>query len=146
MDGSGLYLCAFVYVQRFAFCCITTYYISNCGNIRLYSLEEVQCINATRCAHVHTDKYLENLNKVAAECETHNIKLLFVAMCFPSYNKIKTLSHEYDFVIPSFGIHPWRADRYSSNLISLDKYLAESKYIGEIGLYKRFLKICGILH
>lgn len=43
------------------------------------------CINATRCAHVHTDKYsLENLNKVATECETHNIKLLFVAMCFPS--------------------------------------------------------------
>lgn len=55
-------------------------------------------------------------------------------------NEIKTLSHEYDFVIPSFGIHTWRADRYSSNLISLDKYLAESKYIGEIGLDKRFLK------
>ena len=61
--------------------------ISNCGNIRLYSLEEVQCINATRCAHVHTDKYsLENLSKVATEFEIHNIKLLFVAMCFPSYN------------------------------------------------------------
>lgn len=61
------------------------------------------------------------------------------------YTKIKTLSHEYNFVIPSFGICPWRADRYSSNLISLDKYLDEGKYIGEIGLYKRFFKICGIL-
>lgn len=60
--------------------------------------------------------------------------------------KIKTLSHEYNFVITSFGICPWRADIYYSNLIFLDKYLAESKYIGEIGLDKRFLKICGILH
>ncbi|WP_150464719.1 TatD family hydrolase [Francisella sp. XLW-1] len=91
-------------------------------------------------AHVHTDKYsLEDLNKVAKECRTYDIKLLSVAMCVPSYISIKTLSDNYDFIIPSFGIHPWKADIYVHDLKSLDKYLFESKYIGEIGLDKRFL-------
>ncbi|APD51193.1 TatD family hydrolase [Francisella hispaniensis] len=91
-------------------------------------------------AHVHTDKYsLEDLSKVAIECRTYNIKLLSVAMCVPSYISIKALSDKYDFIIPSFGIHPWKADIYAQDLISLDKYLFESKYIGEIGLDKKFL-------
>lgn len=91
-------------------------------------------------AHVHTDKYsLEDLSKVAIECRTHNIKLLSVAMCIPSYISIKALSDKNDFVIPSFGIHPWKADIYAQDLMSLDKYLLESKYIGEIGLDQKFL-------
>ncbi|MED7820376.1 MULTISPECIES: TatD family hydrolase [unclassified Francisella] len=92
-------------------------------------------------SHVHTDKYsLDNFKKVAIECREHNIKLLSVAMCIPSYEKIKALSHEYEFVIPSFGIHPWKAKEYSNNLSSLDEYLLESDLIGEIGLDKKFLK------
>lgn len=91
-------------------------------------------------AHVHTDKYsLERLQLVAEECRKHNIKLMSVAMCVPSYISIKALSDKYNFIIPSFGIHPWKADVYAQDLKSLDKYLFESKYIGEIGLDKRFL-------
>ncbi|AJI53201.1 TatD family hydrolase [Francisella philomiragia] len=91
-------------------------------------------------AHVHTDKYLlERLQLVAEECCRHNIKLMSVAMCITSYNNIKELSEKYDFIIPSFGIHPWKANIYAHDLNSLDRYLIESKYIGEIGLDRRFL-------
>lgn len=91
-------------------------------------------------AHIHTDKYSsEDLSKVAIECRTYNIKLLSVAMCVPSYISIKALNDKYDFIIPSFGIHPWKADIYVHDLKSLDKYLFESKYIGEIGLDNKFL-------
>ncbi|WP_395166744.1 TatD family hydrolase [Francisella salimarina] len=91
-------------------------------------------------AHVHTDKYSsEDLSKVATECRTYDIKLLSVAMCIPSYILIKALSGKYNFIIPSFGIHPWKADCYAQSLESLDMCLQESKYIGEIGLDKKFL-------
>ncbi|AIT09630.1 DNAase [Candidatus Francisella endociliophora] len=92
-------------------------------------------------AHVHTDKYsLENFEKVANECLDNNIQLMSVSMCIPSYLKIKELNKKYSFVIPSFGIHPWNAKSYSKKLSNLDSYLKESKYIGEIGLDKKFLK------
>ncbi|API87821.1 TatD family hydrolase [Francisella uliginis] len=92
-------------------------------------------------AHVHTDKYSSaDIKKVAIECEAYNIKLLSVAMCIPSYEKIKSLSEKYKFIIPSFGVHPWKAEEYSNKLPILDKYLSESRFIGEIGLDKRFLE------
>ena len=61
-------------------------------------------------------------------------------MCIPSYNKILSLSKKCNFIIPSFGVHPWKADDYVNNLSDLDKYLKDAKYIGEIGLDKKFLK------
>lgn len=63
-------------------------------------------------------------------------------MCIPSYEKIKSLSEKYKFmfIIPSFGIHPWKAEEYSNKLPILDKYLSENRFIGEIGLDKRFLE------
>lgn len=92
-------------------------------------------------AHVHTDMYSETLFKeVAEQCNTNNIKLLSVSMCIPSYEKILRLSKKYEFIIPSFGIHPWKAKKYSNKLAELDIYLEQAKYIGEIGLDKKFLK------
>ncbi|BCD91850.1 hypothetical protein fh0823_19890 [Francisella halioticida] len=92
-------------------------------------------------AHVHSDKYsLDDFKKVVIECRTYNIKLLSVAMCIPLYENIKNLSHKYEFIIPSFGIHPWKARLYANKLTSIDQYLSENEFIGEIGLDKRFLK------
>jgi TatD DNase family protein len=92
-------------------------------------------------AHVHTDKYDESLYaSLAKQCQVNDIMLLSVSMCIPSYKKIQTLAEKYSFVIPSFGVHPWKADKYVNELGSLDKYLNEANYIGEIGLDKRFLR------
>lgn len=92
-------------------------------------------------AHVHTDKYSQDIfENVVKECQVNDIKLLSVSMCIDSYNIIKKLSQKYDFIIPSFGVHPWSAKLYSNNLTILDDYLLQNKYIGEIGLDKKFLK------
>lgn len=92
-------------------------------------------------AHVHTDKYSSKLlSELANQCHVNNIMLWSVSMCIPSYNKILSLSEKYDFIIPSFGVHPWKVNNYVNNLSDLDEYLKASKYIGEIGLDKKFLK------
>jgi TatD DNase family protein len=77
---------------------------------------------------------------VAKQCQEHNIKMLSVSMCISSYNHTVQLSKKYTFIIPSFGIHPWKASKCCDNLLILDKFLDECKYIGEIGLDKKFLK------
>ena len=92
-------------------------------------------------AHVHTDKYDAALiPSLVDQCQRYNIKLLSVSMCIPSYKKILMLCEKYKFIIPSFGIHPWKADLYIDCLSNLDQYLRVSDHIGEIGLDKRFLK------
>ncbi|AXA32932.1 TatD family hydrolase [Francisella adeliensis] len=92
-------------------------------------------------AHVHTDKYDESLyHDLVNQCQMNDIMLLSVSMCIPSYKKIQALAKKYDFIIPSFGVHPWKADKYVNELDSLDEYLNEANYIGEIGLDKKFLK------
>lgn len=92
-------------------------------------------------AHVHTDKYDESLyHDLVNQCQINDIMLLSVSMCIPSYKKIQALAKKYDFIIPSFGVHQWKADKYVNELDSLDEYLNEANYIGEIGLDKKFLK------
>ncbi len=92
-------------------------------------------------AHTHTDKYTESqMVAVAKQCQEYNIKMLSVSMCISSYRHTVQLSKMYPCVIPSLGIHPWKASKYCDDLSVLDKFLAESKYIGEIGLDKKFLK------
>lgn len=92
-------------------------------------------------AHVHTNEYNPSLlGELERQCLKNNIKLLSVSMCIPSYLQTLELSKIYPFIIPSFGIHPWRADIYANNLSILDNYLIESAYIGEIGLDKKFIK------
>ena len=92
-------------------------------------------------AHIHTDKYDDRLfPALANQCDLNDIALLSVSMCIPSYMRIEALAKEYDFIIPSFGIHPWKADDYAGCLSDLDKYLEKADYIGEIGLDKKFLK------
>ena len=92
-------------------------------------------------AHTHADKYTDSqMVTVAKQCLAYNIKMLSVSMCIPSYYATLQLSKKYSFIIPSFGIHPWEASKYSDNLQQLDKFLTDSKYIGEIGLDKKFIK------
>ena len=91
-------------------------------------------------AHIHIDQYSKkSLIEFARQCSIYNVKIFTVSMCIPSYLKILDMSKQYDFIQVCFGIHPWKADIYSSNLEQLDRYLYDNKYIGEIGLDKKFL-------
>ncbi len=92
-------------------------------------------------AHVHIDKYkIDSMFEIKRLCQMQDIKLLGVSMNIPSYLNILKLSDKYDFIIPSFGIHPWEAHKYCNNLEKIDEYLASSQYIGEIGLDKKFFE------
>lgn len=91
-------------------------------------------------AHTHLDQYIkyENgkvLEKDALE-QINSNKILSLAnsMDIPSYLKNLELAEKSDFIIPSFGIHPWRAEDYSQRFDELEEYIYESKMIGEIGL------------
>lgn len=48
--------------------------------------------------------------------------------------KSKEYSKKSEYIIPCFGIHPWRAPQFNGNLEELIPYIDESKLIGEIGL------------
>jgi len=49
--------------------------------------------------------------------------------------------HKFDYIIPSFGIHPWEADRFSDDLSKIDQYIEESPMIGEVGLDYHFVEV-----
>ena len=90
--------------------------------------------------HAHLDKYdMSAWPEIQSICEANQIKLFGVSMDIPEYQKIKSLAEQYSFIIPWFGIHPWKADQYVKQLSDVDKYLQEAPFIGEIGLDKRFL-------
>jgi TatD DNase family protein len=57
-----------------------------------------------------------------------------VAMDVPSYEKTVEIARSCPYIIPTFGIHPWEASRYTGNLRELDGYLEETPVIGEAGL------------
>lgn len=85
-------------------------------------------------AHNHMDFYKENLNKAICEINENRIITLANSMDIESYLLNKELSKESKFIIPTFGIHPWKANEYKGELEMLLPYIIESKLIGEIGL------------
>jgi TatD DNase family protein len=86
-------------------------------------------------AHAHLDHYDDALApEVLAELETHRVLTVSVAMDPPSYARAQALAERSRWVVPSFGIHPWRAPDYVDQLDSLQPLIDASPLIGEIGL------------
>lgn len=86
-------------------------------------------------AHIHLDHYSdEQLGQVLAEIETHQILTLSNSMDVPSYRRNQAIASRCELIIPSFGIHPWRAAGYVDKLEELRPFLAENRLLGEIGL------------
>ena len=85
-------------------------------------------------AHSHLDHYRENLHSVIEEIERHRIFTINVAVDVPSYQKnleIAAMSH---LILPTFGIHPWKASEYAGRLDELKDLIKTSPMLGEIGL------------
>ncbi len=91
-------------------------------------------------AHAHIDWYTDALPEALAQIERHRIVTMAVAMDVPSYLKTKEIARSCSPIIPTFGIHPWEAGRYTDTLLELDDYLRETPVIGEAGLDFRYVK------
>ena len=85
-------------------------------------------------AHTHLDHYQAELPAALAEIEQHHILTVSVAMDIPSYLRTKEIASASPWIVPTFGIHPWRAYLYADKLTELDPWIAESPLLGEIGL------------
>ena len=70
-------------------------------------------------AHTHLDEYINYDNggelekRALEEIISNKIISLSCSMDIPSYHRNLKLADECGFIIPCFGIHPWRAGNYS---------------------------------
>jgi TatD DNase family protein len=86
-------------------------------------------------AHAHLDHYEDAvLEVVLSEIVEHQIWTLSNAMDVPSYRRTLEIASRCELVLPSFGIHPWRATAYADRLDDLQPLIDGSPILGEIGL------------
>lgn len=85
-------------------------------------------------AHVHLDKYGEQLDAALQEINRQRIFTVATAMDIPSYVELQRIGALSDLVLPTFGIHPRRAAEYADRLPELSRHIETSPAIGEIGL------------
>lgn len=85
-------------------------------------------------AHTHLDFFKENIDKAIEDINKNKIITLANSMDIDSYLLNKEYGKRSEYIIPCFGIHPWRAGGFSGELEELIPYIEESKFIGEVGL------------
>ena len=91
-------------------------------------------------AHAHLDMYQSRRYKIISQIEENKIFTISNSMDIPSYQENMILSEFSEYIIPTFGIHPWNAPEYASDLNPLRNYIRSSKMIGEVGLDFYFIK------
>lgn len=91
-------------------------------------------------SHVHIDQYGNDLPKALQQIRNLSIRTLAVSMDIPSYRKTRQIAEKVPLILPSFGIHPWKASEYADRLEELDEPLESAPAIGEIGLDQRFVE------
>ena len=91
-------------------------------------------------AHAHLDKYGQALPRALAQIREHAILTIAVSMDVGSFQETQRIAESEPLLLPSFGVHPWEAPRYSECLPDLDPFLEACLLIGEIGLDHFFVK------
>ncbi len=91
-------------------------------------------------AHLHLDRYGEQLPKALRQIRTKAIRTLAVSMDVASFEETRRIAGTDPLITPAFGVHPWEAHRYASNLEALEQPLAEANAFGEIGLDYHFVR------
>lgn len=91
-------------------------------------------------AHTHIDQYGDDLPKALNQIRKLSILSLAVSMDIPSFRKTQEIAKDEPLIIPSFGIHPWKAPKYVNRLEELAEPLDEALAVGEIGLCHRFVE------
>ncbi|MBT3362620.1 MAG: TatD family hydrolase [Chloroflexi bacterium] len=90
-------------------------------------------------AHCHLNAYARKsfggtLAPVIQEIERNKILTMANSMDFTSYKINKRIGRMCGYVIPSFGIHPWNAYKYTGKLDMIREMIRKTRIIGEIGL------------
>lgn len=92
-------------------------------------------------AHAHLDMYEENqLDEAIFQIQSMEICTIAVSMDADSFQRNKEILHKCEYIIPSFGIHPWEADRFSDIRSKIDRYIEETPMLGEVGLDYHFVE------
>ncbi len=91
-------------------------------------------------AHTHIDQYGYDLPKALNQIRNLSIRSLAVSMDIPSFRETQHIAKSEPLIIPSFGIHPWKAPEYVDRLDELAEPLEEAIAIGEIGLDHHFVE------
>jgi TatD DNase family protein len=91
-------------------------------------------------AHAHIDKYNDLIDNALKETESYRVFTISNSMDPQSYKINLEIAERCKFVLPTFGIHPWEAHNYGSDLIALDEYIDQSPMLGELGLDYHFVK------
>ena len=90
-------------------------------------------------AHAHLDKYGSQLAQVIEEIEHHEIFTIGVSMDPEGYAKSKAIDEQTEWVLSTFGVHPWNAPTFHSQLDALQPLIDTSPMLGEIGLDYHFI-------
>jgi TatD DNase family protein len=91
-------------------------------------------------AHVHLDKYGDELAVALKQIRQQRIFTIAVSMDVASYKRSLEIGNACELVLPTFGIHPGRAAEYGSRLKALGPLIEQSPAIGEIGLDFHWVK------
>jgi TatD DNase family protein len=95
-------------------------------------------------AHAHIDRYDllggDALENALDEIQHLRILTLSNSMDLPSYERNQEIAKQSDLILPIFGIHPWNAPEYADKLEFLDRPIAHSPILGEIGLDHHFVE------
>jgi TatD DNase family protein len=95
-------------------------------------------------AHSHIDRYDllggDALDHALDEIQQLRILTLSNSMDPPSYERNREIAKKSDLILPIFGIHPWNALKYADKLEDLNRRVAHSPLLGEIGLDYYFIK------
>jgi len=95
-------------------------------------------------AHSHLDRYdlvgEHALESALAELAEHKIFTISNSMDLVSYKRNLEIAEMSDWVLPTFGIHPWNSMEYAERLGELNTAAERSPMLGEIGLDHYFVK------
>ena len=91
-------------------------------------------------AHVHLDRYGEDLPRALEQIRGKAIRTLGVSIEIESYRETVRIADEEPLILPAFGVHPWNASEFASNLAVLEAPMEEARLYGEIGLDFHFIK------
>ncbi len=90
-------------------------------------------------AHSHLDRYEDGLESALEEITRHMIFTISNSMGLPSYRRNLEIGALCEFVLPTFGVHPWNASEYADRLADLNEAIEQSPMLGEIGLDHHFV-------
>jgi len=90
-------------------------------------------------AHAHLEKYDSQLSQAIEEIERHEIFTIGVTMDPEGYARSRAIDKQTDLCVSTFGVHPWNAPAYHSQLEALQPLIDASPMVGEIGLDYHFV-------